>query len=355
MEMHFAGPPGCLVRLQKTTCCGARRTARFWVHAAQPLRPGMQVRRLEQVSIGTDRPTKNRGLVRGILHSRRFNRTLGFAHSCIRSRNLAENWCIRRYQRGLLSSQQPVDLSHVLSGRCMVLHGFAWHTCEETCCHTCKETCCHACEVMWHAMRTQHMHVWQEHVPLQGYGRWLWHLLLSLGGPGGFSGEAQGSGQLQMPQPSHAHAAHAGTCWPQKGRTCEETCCHTCKETCCHTCKETCCHTCEETCCHTCERLVVTLAKRCGTPCARCTRMSGRDAHRRRGRNTHRSKAGKMAVRLLLSLGWLGGFFGRPRGVDSSRHAAVACACSTRTRQAGTRRPQRSLKERQDTLAPKGR
>ena len=36
MEMHFAGPPGCLVRLQKTTCCGARRTARFWVHAAQP-------------------------------------------------------------------------------------------------------------------------------------------------------------------------------------------------------------------------------------------------------------------------------------------------------------------------------
>ena len=71
MEMHFAGPPGCLVRFQKTTCCGARRTARFWVHAAQPLRPGMQVRRLEQVSIGTDRPTKNRGLVRGILHSRR--------------------------------------------------------------------------------------------------------------------------------------------------------------------------------------------------------------------------------------------------------------------------------------------
>ena len=192
MEMHFAGPPGCLVRLQKTTCCGARRTARFWVHAAQPLRPGMQVRRLEQVSIGTDRPTKNRGLVRGILHSRRFNRTLGFAHSCIRSRHLAENWCIRRYQRGLLSSQQPVDLSHVLSGRCMVLHGFAWHTCEETCCHTCKETCCHACEEMWHAMRTQHMHVRQEHAPLEGREDGCGICCCPWGGLGDFLGRPRG-------------------------------------------------------------------------------------------------------------------------------------------------------------------
>ena len=91
------------------------------------LRSGIQVTRLEQVSSGTDRSAENRGFATGILHSCRFNQTLGCPSERFLSRYLAEDWCIRRNQLGLFPSLQRVDLGYVQSGSCIVFHVFGDH------------------------------------------------------------------------------------------------------------------------------------------------------------------------------------------------------------------------------------